>query len=82
MRRMKGWVKETMSKDILSLDQTLNLCCTSKPEKYFLHSYIYVCLRAIIFYAPLGFSEKTITLTSILSLGRLFGGISLCSKEL
>lgn len=81
MRRMKEWVKETMCKDILSLNQTLNLC-TSMPEKYFPHSYIYVCVRATIFYAPLGFSEKTITLTSILSLGRLFGGISLCSKEL
>lgn len=45
--------------------------------------YIYICLCAsYIFYAPLVFSEKTITLTSILSLGRLFGGISLCSKEL
>lgn len=77
MRRMKEWVKETMCKDILSLNQT-----TSMPVKYFPHSYIYVCVRATNFYAPLGFSEKTITLTSILSLGRLFGGISLCSKEL
>lgn len=34
-----------------------------------------------ISYAPLVFSEKTTTLTSILSLGKLFGGISLCSKE-